>query len=62
VANSKIGTLNVVDSGDGLNYAKALAMYPTAVAEVLRETGKAIGVDMAKLLSTDPNSASRGVR
>jgi hypothetical protein len=45
-----------------VNYAKALAMYPTAVAEVLRETGKAIGVDMAKLLSTDAGSNNRGVR
>ncbi len=56
VANSTIGALNVVDGGDGVNYAKSLAMYPTAVAEVLRETGKAIGVDMAKLLTADSGS------
>lgn len=50
VQASSIGELNVVDGGDGKSYASALAMYPAAVAEVLRETGQAIGIDMAELL------------
>ncbi len=50
VQGTSIAELNVVDGGDGKSYANAVAMYPAAVAEVLRETGKAIGVDMAALL------------
>ncbi len=50
VQGASIAELNVVDGGDGKSYANAIAMYPAAVAEVLRETGKAFGVDMAALL------------
>jgi flotillin len=53
VQSSEIGELNVVDSGDGQSYASALAMYPTAVAEVLRATGRAVGIDVSSLLSGD---------
>ena len=53
VQASEIGELNVVDGGDGKSYASALAMYPIAVAEVLRATGKAVGIDIANLLSSD---------
>ncbi|MEN9577959.1 MAG: hypothetical protein RJA70_968 [Pseudomonadota bacterium] len=57
VANAQIGEINVVDGGAGEGYANAIAMYPTAVAEVLRQTGKAIGIDMAKLLSSGEGGA-----
>ncbi len=59
VQGSTIGELNVVDGGDGKNFAHALAMYPTAVAEVLRQTGRAIGVDMSALLASNDKGAGR---
>jgi flotillin len=62
VQGSTIGELNVVDGGDGENFANALAMYPSAVAGVLRETGKAIGVDMAALLSTSDSNRGGNAR
>jgi flotillin len=52
VQSSEIGELQVVDGGDGKSYAAALAMYPIAVAEVLRATGMAVGIDIASLLAT----------
>jgi flotillin len=51
VQATTIGELSVVDSGDGQSFANAVAMYPAAVAQVLRETGRALGVDMDQLLS-----------
>jgi hypothetical protein len=51
VQSSEIGELSVVDGGDGRSYASALAMYPLAVAEVLRATGKAVGIDVSSLLA-----------
>jgi flotillin len=54
VQSSEIGELSVVDGGDGHSYASALAMYPAAVAEVLRATGEAVGIDVSSLLSTHP--------
>lgn len=53
VEASEIGELTVVDGGDGKSYARALAMYPAAVAEVLRATGAAVGIDMGRLLLSD---------
>ena len=53
VESSEIGELTVVDGGDGKSYASALAMYPAAVAEVLRATGAAVGIDMGRLLLSD---------
>lgn len=50
VEKAQVGELNVVDGGSGETYASALAMYPAAVAEVLKQTGLAVGVDIAKLL------------
>ncbi len=60
VEKAQVGALDVVDGGDGEGYAHALAMYPTAVAEVLKQTGKAIGVDIAQLLSNDAPESGRG--
>jgi flotillin len=53
VEASEIGELSVVDGGDGAAYSSALAMYPTAVAAVLKATGNAVGIDMAKLLTSN---------
>jgi len=59
VSRTKIEELSVVDGGDGASYTGAVASFPSAVAEVLEATGKAIGIDMAELLRTDQKGAGR---
>ena len=54
VGKAKIQELSVVDGGDGQSFTGAVASFPSAVAEVLRETGDAIGVDMQRLLQGRP--------
>ncbi|HEU4412992.1 MAG TPA: SPFH domain-containing protein, partial [Polyangiaceae bacterium] len=51
VAQTQIDELEVVDGGDGRALGSALAAYPAAVASVLLETGRAVGVDVAALLA-----------
>jgi flotillin len=50
VANTKIADLQVVDGGDARSFTGAVASFPAAVAEVLLQTGRAIGVDVSRLL------------
>jgi flotillin len=50
VSRTEIGELSVVDGGDGVSFTGAVACFPSAVAEVLAETGRAIGVDMTRLM------------
>jgi flotillin len=50
VESAEIGELMVVDGGDGTSYTGAVASFPAAVAEVLEQTGRAIGVDLPALL------------
>jgi len=52
VTRAKIGELSVVDGGNGESFTGAVASFPAAVAEVLAETGRAIGVDMRRLMNT----------
>jgi flotillin len=58
VERSQLGDLSVVDGGDGQAYARALAMYPAAVAAVLAAVGEVLGTDMKKILAGDPEPAS----
>ncbi|HEX6765027.1 MAG TPA: SPFH domain-containing protein, partial [Polyangiaceae bacterium] len=51
VAGTKIADLQVVDGGDGRSFTGAVASFPAAVAEVLAQTGRAIGVDVTRLIS-----------
>jgi flotillin len=51
VARAKIEELAIVDGGDGASFTGTLASFPAAVSQVLRETGRAIGIDMDELLS-----------
>ncbi len=51
VAGTEIGELSVVDGGDGASFTGAVASFPAAVAQVLQETGRAIGVDMVRLMN-----------
>jgi flotillin len=50
VAGTSIGELSVVDGGDGRSFTGAVASFPAAVAEVLAQTGRALGVDVARLI------------
>ncbi len=59
VSRTKIGDLAVVDGGDGSSFTGAVASFPSAVSEVLKATGKAIGIDMGELLQTDRKGAAR---
>jgi hypothetical protein len=51
VTRAKIQDLAVVDGGDGDSFTGAVASFPAAVSEVLKETGNALGVDMNQLLT-----------
>ncbi len=51
VAKAEVLTLNVVAGGDEDALGTVAAMYPAAVARVLAETGKTLGVDVAALLT-----------
>ena len=50
VAGTSIGELSVVDGGDGRSFTGAVASFPAAVAEVLAQTGRALGVDVPRLI------------
>ena len=50
VTRSQVGELAVVDGGDQESYTAAVASFPAAVAEVVYETGNAVGVDIKSLL------------
>jgi flotillin len=50
VTRAKVGELTVVDGGDGASFTGAVASFPAAVAEVLEQTGRALGIDMQELL------------
>ncbi len=62
VAQSEIGTIKLV-GGDEQAYSTVLSSHPTAVASVLRETGRALGIDMDRLLRVGggsvPDAAGR---
>jgi flotillin len=64
VAQTQIDELEVIDGGDGRALGSALAAYPAAVASVLLETGRAVGVDVAALIagrgSAGPNGGAEG--
>jgi hypothetical protein len=50
VAQTQVGELNIVDGGDGQAYATFVANFPAAVARVMAETARAVGVDIESLL------------
>jgi flotillin len=61
VERTKIGELTVVDGGDGASFTGAVASFPQAVSEVLAATGRAVGVDIPRLLGQAPRG-ERGPR
>jgi hypothetical protein len=51
VARTQIGELKIVDGGDGEAYAAFVANFPAAVARVMDETARAVGMDVRALLA-----------
>jgi flotillin len=52
VSQTQIGELQIVDGGDGNAYAAFVANFPAAVARVMAETARAVGVDVRALLGS----------
>jgi flotillin len=52
VGRTEIAEAMVVDGPGGDGYASLAASHPAAVARVLRETAKAVGIDLGALLGT----------
>jgi flotillin len=50
VQQMEIGQLEIVDGGDGASMSAMAAGFPLAVARVLEETGRALGIDVLKLI------------
>lgn len=50
VAQTKVADLSIVDGGDGQAYSAVVANFPAAVARVMEETARAVGVDVRTLL------------
>ena len=50
VSQIEIGELDVVDGGDGTAFNSFVASYPAAVARVMQETGRAMGIDINALI------------
>jgi flotillin len=60
VSQTQIGELDIVDGGDGSAYNAFVASYPAAVARVLEETGRAVGLDVAALVGGDDGGGGGG--
>ena len=58
VARAEVQNLSVVAGSDDDALGAVVAMYPAAVARVLAETGRALGVDVAALLGGREGRAS----
>lgn len=57
VAQSEIGNIKLV-AGDDKAYSAVLSSYPNAVASVLRETSRALGIDIDRLLGAGVGAAT----
>ncbi len=56
VANAQIGNIKLV-AGDESAYSTVMASHANAVARVLMETGKALGLDLGRILGGTPTGA-----
>jgi flotillin len=50
VAQTQVEELSIVDGGDGQAYGAFVANFPAAVARVMAETARAVGVDIRSLV------------
>lgn len=51
VKGTEVGDLTIVDGGDGASYAALVANFPASVSRVMRETSRAVGIDIDRLLA-----------
>ncbi|EYF01558.1 flotillin family protein [Chondromyces apiculatus] len=56
VARTEIGEVSIVAGAEDDAFSAVVASYPAAVARVLHETGRALGIDMRALLGVVPAS------
>lgn len=49
-AATQVQQIDVVDGGDAASLAAIVSSFPTVVGQVMQETGKAVGVDLAAML------------
>jgi flotillin len=68
VQQLEIGTVDIVDGGDGTNLVAMLGSFAQGVSKVLEETGHAMGIDVRALMAprtvtdgTSPALAGRGL-
>jgi len=59
VSRVEVGTLDIVQGSEEEAFGAMVAMYPMAVARMLVETGKALGVDVGSLLRRAPEPGGR---
>lgn len=59
VAATKVGEMTIVDGGDGRALGALVACFPAAVAKVMEETGKTVGLDLPAVLSGVPKREVR---
>ena len=52
VGQMEVGALEIVDGGDAASISALAAGFPLAVSRVLEESGKALGVDVLKLIGS----------
>ena len=59
VAGTKVGEMTIVDGGDGRALGALVACFPAAVARVMEETGRTVGLDVPSILSGAPRKEDR---
>lgn len=59
VAGTKVGEMTIVDGGDGRALGALVACFPAAVARVMEETGRTVGLDVPSILSGTPRKEDR---
>jgi flotillin len=57
VTGTEVEKLEIVDGGDGKAYAAFVANFPAAVARVMAETARAVGVDVRALMGQQKEAA-----
>lgn len=59
VAGTKVGEMAIVDGGDGRALGALVACFPAAVARVMDETGRTVGLDVPAILAGAPRKEAR---
>jgi flotillin len=51
-AATQVKEINVIDGGDAASYAAFISAFPSVVNQVMQETGRAVGIDLASMLQS----------